>query len=47
MALNYYKTVKRYFDKCYYDAEDVAKFVRAGKLTAEEYESITGQPYEE
>ena len=42
-----YKIVKRYYDKGIYTAEDVAKFVEAGKLTPEEYEKITGQTYEE
>ena len=41
-----YKIVKRYFDKGIYSAEDVATFVRAGKLTTEEYASITGEVYE-
>lgn len=40
-----FKTVKRYFDKGIYDEENVATFVRAGKITAEEYELITGEPY--
>ena len=41
-----FKVVKRYYDKGLYDNEDVAKFVKAGKLTAAEYELITGEPYE-
>lgn len=41
-----YKTVKRYYGKIY-DKENVATFVRAGKLTPEEYEMITGEVYEE
>lgn len=40
-----FKIVKRYFEKGLYSAEDVAKFVKAGKLTAEEYETITGKEY--
>ena len=40
-----YKIVKRYFDRGIYSAEDVAKFVMAGKLTAEEYTEITGEEY--
>ena len=35
--------VKRYYDKGIYDNADVAKFVIAGKLTAEEYTQITGE----
>ena len=42
-----FNTVKRYYDKGIYSAEDVATFVRAGKITPEEYEIITGEPYEE
>ena len=37
--------VKRYYDKHYYSKEDVAKFVVAKKLTAEEYQQITGEEY--
>ena len=37
--------VKRYYDKQYYSKEDVAKFVVADKLTAEEYQQITGEEY--
>ena len=42
-----HKTVKRYYDKGIYDNENVATFVRAGQLTPEEYEEITGEVYEE
>ncbi|MBR3993371.1 MAG: XkdX family protein [Anaerotignum sp.] len=41
------KIVKRYYDKGLYSAEDVAKFVKAGKLTATEFEEITGEAYTE
>lgn len=47
MRSKYYKTVKRYYDKGIYDESDVALFVRAGKITPEEYEMITGEPYVE
>lgn len=43
----YYNTVKRYFGKHWYTVEDVAKFVRSGDISAEEFEEITGEPYEE
>ena len=39
-----YAIVKRYYDKGYYSKEDVEKFVASGKITAEEYEQITGEP---
>jgi len=42
-----YKVVKRYYDKGIYSDEDVAKFVVARRLTAEEYKSITGSEYNE
>lgn len=42
-----YNTVKRYYDKGIYSKEDVAVFVKAGKITAEEYEMITGDEYAE
>ncbi len=37
--------VKRYYDKGIYAKTDVAVFVRAGKITAEQYEEITGEQY--
>lgn len=40
-----YAIVKRYYEKGYYSNEDVAKFVVAEKITAEEYEQITGETY--
>lgn len=42
-----YKIVKRYYDKGIYTKENVATFVRAGKITAEQYKEITGDVYEE
>lgn len=35
--------VKRYYDRGIYDNADVAKFVKAGKLTTEQYTEITGE----
>lgn len=40
-----YRVVKRYYDRGIYSKEDVAKFVQAGKLTAEEYQEITAEVY--
>ena len=37
--------VKRYYSLGIYDTADVAKFVRAGKLTAEQFAEITGEIY--
>lgn len=38
-----FKIVKRYFDLKIYDENDVLKFVEAGRITDEEYKSITGK----
>lgn len=35
--------VKRYYDRGIYDKADVAKFVKAGRLTDDEYTQITGE----
>ena len=42
-----YKIVKRYYDKGIYTKENVATFVRAEKITAEQYKEITRDVYEE
>ena len=42
-----YETVKKYYFMGIYKKKHVATFVAKGKLTAEEYELITGEPYEE
>lgn len=39
--------VKRFYDIGLYTKAQVAAFVRKGKLTADEYEAITGDEYEE
>ena len=43
----YDNTVKGYDDKGLYTEDDVAVFVRTGKITKEEYALITGLPYAE
>lgn len=40
-----FEKVKRFYDMKLYSAAQVAQFVRKGKLTAEEYEEITGEKY--
>lgn len=40
-----YKQVKKYYDMGIYNDAQVAVFVQKGKITPEEYELITGQPY--
>lgn len=42
-----YNLVKNYYDKGLWDINRVHKAVEKGWITAEEYEEITGQPYEE
>lgn len=42
-----YKIVKMYYDKGIYTKENVAVFVKAGKITAEQYEEITGEACKE
>lgn len=41
-----FEIVRDYYNKGIYTDDNVATFVRAGKITAEQYEQITGQPYE-
>ena len=40
-----FNIVKRYYDKGIYSKADVAKFVLAGKINAEDYKAITGDDY--
>ncbi len=37
--------VKRFYDMGLYGKAQVAQFVKKGKLTAKEYEAITGEAY--
>lgn len=41
-----YKRVKRLYDLGLYTAEQVKDFADRGKITAKQYEEITGQTYE-
>ena len=41
-----YKKVKRLYDLGLYTAEQVKDFADRGKITVEEYTTITGQTYE-
>jgi uncharacterized XkdX family phage protein len=47
MALDWYTVVKRYYERGYYTNNEVKLFVQAGKITPEQYEEITGEPYVE
>ncbi len=40
-----FEKVKKFFEMGLYSAGTVAAFVRKGKISAEEYEAITGQAY--
>lgn len=42
-----FKIVKRYYVRGIYDNDAVAKFVKARKLTTDEYKVITGEDYED
>lgn len=42
-----YEIVKRYYDKKIYTKENVKTFVKAGKITPEQYEQITEDTYTE
>jgi len=43
--MNWFATIKRYYDAGRYTKENVATFVEAGKITPEQYEEIIGDPY--
>ena len=40
-----FEKVKRFYDLGLYTKAQVVAFVRKGKLTAEQYEAITGDPW--
>ena len=40
-----FERVKKYYDLGLYSKEQVGQFVLKGKLTAEEYQKITGQKW--
>lgn len=42
----HFSVVKRYFDKGFYDKDDVKLFVENKKITEDEYFEITGDKYE-
>ena len=41
----YFETIKKYYKKGIYKKAHLNQFVKAGKLTAEEYKLITGEDY--
>ena len=42
----YFDTIKKYYDKKIYEKAHIKAFVRAGKLTEEEYTLITKEVYQ-
>lgn len=43
--MSLYERVKNYYDAGYYTKRMVGDFVRKGKLTPEQYQEITGEPF--
>jgi uncharacterized XkdX family phage protein len=43
--MDWFKTVKSYYDSGFYTKDQVKVFVVKGKLTPEQYQEITGDPY--
>lgn len=43
--MDWFKTVKGYYDAGYYTVEQVKVFVVKSKITTADYETITGQVY--
>lgn len=40
-----FNIIKRYYNRRIYTKENVAVFVKSGKITAEQYKEITGTEY--
>lgn len=43
--MDWFEKVQRYYNKGYYDKDDVRVFVKAKKITAEQFKEITGVDY--
>lgn len=43
--MNWFEKVERYYKKGYYNNEKVGRFVKAKKITKEQYKEITGVDY--
>ena len=43
--MDWFTTVKNYYNAGYYDKEKLKVFVQKGKITAEQYKEITGIEY--
>lgn len=44
-SIDWYKTIKDYYDGGEYDKDDVAKYVYLLKITPAQYKQITGEDY--
>jgi uncharacterized XkdX family phage protein len=45
--MNWFKKIKNYYKLGLWSIEQVRNAVIAGKITAEQFELITGEPYEQ
>lgn len=45
--MNWYEKIKRYYNEGRYTIEQMKVFVKGKKITPEEFEKITGIPYED
>ncbi|WP_238899380.1 XkdX family protein [Clostridium sp. YIM B02500] len=45
MSIDWYTTIKNYYDKGLYTKDDVAEYVYYGKITPAQYQQITGEDY--
>jgi uncharacterized XkdX family phage protein len=46
MAIDWFKTVKENYEAEFYSKEQVKVFVVKGKITTEQFNEITGEPYQ-
>ena len=45
--MDWYKTIKRFYDQKLWTIEQVGAGVYAGKITTEQYQQITGEVYQQ
>lgn len=43
--MDWYRTIKDFYDSGFYDKEKVKVFVQKGKILETDYEKITGEKY--
>lgn len=43
--MDWFEVANRYYQKGYYTNENIKSFVKAEKITAEQYKLITGEDY--